>query len=192
MVRPKSSWTTFGSNLSTSHSSKHSSSTRYRPDNNYKQHRRAALVLYLFAWMPGSSPPPPPRAASPATTPKMRLRVDLGRDPLSSRRLLVPFDGSSTVNQLARQVLFFSRAGWVGSPVGCRVFCSLSLSLCRFSAPLAFLPLCFGSALCTDAGMLKRGFVFEACVDVLTCNVVRESLLLFHFFFGSPQERRMR
>ncbi|CAM9756876.1 unnamed protein product [Ectocarpus sp. 6 AP-2014] len=34
----------------------------------------------------------------------MRLRVDIGKDPVSSRRLLVPVDGSSTVAELTRAV----------------------------------------------------------------------------------------
>jgi len=32
----------------------------------------------------------------------MRLRVDIGKDPVSSRRLLVPVDCSSTVAELTR------------------------------------------------------------------------------------------
>lgn len=46
-----------------------------------------------------STSPSPPLSAT-----RMRLRVDIGKDPVSSRRLLVPVDCSSTVAELTRCV----------------------------------------------------------------------------------------
>ena len=46
-----------------------------------------------------STSPSPPSSAN-----RMRLRVDIGKDPVSSRRLLVPVDCSSTVAELTRCV----------------------------------------------------------------------------------------